>query len=256
MNNSITLSASTKENYTFYYCHINFNCCVISIMVNATTDDVTMDALDALIAEPIETIRYSKKKGPVEHTIHNILRKERNLIAVRLADINDRLTFLIKEGKLKNQSPNGKSSYFIINNNPDTSHESVSETDNVTPTTTACPCINDLNSIKDHIRLLNNAITALRSFILEQMIIFKKSAPPVSDIYPKQNSQYINVLLEQIHHLCQESENKTCIIQALNENQNDFQNITNLTQKSRKDDFKRTNITDKHAEDHVINISD
>ena len=67
-------------------------------MVNATTDDVTMDALDALIAEPIETIRYRKKKGPVEHTIHNILRKERNLIAVRLADINDRLTFLIKEG--------------------------------------------------------------------------------------------------------------------------------------------------------------
>ena len=88
------------------------------------------------------------------------------------------------------------------------------------------------------------------------MIIFKKSAPPVSDIYPEQNSQYINVLLEQIHHLCQENENKTCIIQALNENQNDFQNITNLTQKSRKDDFKRNNITDKHAEDHVINISD
>ena len=35
-------------------------------MANATTD-VTMDTLDALIIESIETIRYSKKKRPDEH---------------------------------------------------------------------------------------------------------------------------------------------------------------------------------------------
>ena len=81
-----------------------------------------------------------KKKRPGEHTIHDILRKERNLIEVKLVDINDRLAFLLKEGKIKNQPSNGKNPYFILENNPDTSHESISETDNGTPTTTTCPC--------------------------------------------------------------------------------------------------------------------
>ena len=40
------------------------------------------------------------------------------------------------------------------------------------------------------------------------MIVLKKSAPPISDTYPEQTFQYINVLLEQIHHLCQENDNK------------------------------------------------
>ena len=112
----------------------------------------------------------------------------------------------------------------------------MSETDNATPTTTTCPCINDLNlnSMKDHISVLNTEITVIRSFILELMVILKKSAPPISDTYPGQNYQYINVLLEQIHHLGQENENKTCIIQELIENQNDFQNITKRTQKKQE----------------------
>ena len=86
--------------------------------------------------------------------------------------------------------------------------------------------------MKEHISILNAEIAAMRSFILEQMVILKKSAPPASDTYPEQNSQCINVLLEQIHHLRLENQNKTCIIQALNENQNDFQNITKQTQKT------------------------
>ena len=44
-----------------------------------------MDTLDALIIESIETIRYSKKKKrPDIHTIHDILRKDRNLTEVKL----------------------------------------------------------------------------------------------------------------------------------------------------------------------------
>ena len=41
-------------------------------------------------------------------------------------------------------------------------------------------------------------------------------------------------LLEQIHHLCDESKNKTSIIQAPIENQNNFQNITKGTQKKQE----------------------
>ena len=86
------------------------------------------------------------------------------------------------------------------------------------------------------------------------MVILKNSAPPISDTYPKQNSQYINILLEQIHHLRQENEN--CIIKALTENQNNFQNITKQAQKAGTTTLRKNNMTDKHAEDHVINISD
>ena len=44
-------------------------------MVDATTDDVTMDTLNALNIESIKIIRYIKKKHSHEHTIHDILRK-------------------------------------------------------------------------------------------------------------------------------------------------------------------------------------
>ena len=80
----------------------------------------------------------------------------------------------------------------------------MSETDNATPTATTCPCTNDLNFMKEHISVLNTEITAIRSFILEQMVLLIKSASPISDTYPEQNSQYINVLLEQIFHIRQE----------------------------------------------------
>ena len=88
------------------------------------------------------------------------------------------------------------------------------ETDNATPTTTTCPCTNDLNFMKEYISVLNTDITEIRSFIIGQMVFLKMSAPPISDTYPEQNSQYVNVLLEQIYHLGEENENKTCVIQA------------------------------------------
>ena len=47
--------------------------------------------------------------------------------------------------------------------------------------------------MKEHISALNTEITAMRSFILEQMVILKKSEPPISDTYSEQNSQYISV---------------------------------------------------------------
>ena len=54
----------------------------------------------------------------------------------------------------------------------------------------------------------------MQSFILEQIVIFffffekKKTETPISDTYPEQKPQYINVLLEQINHLRQKNKNK------------------------------------------------
>ena len=68
-------------------------------MANATTDDVTMNTLDTLYIGSIETIWYSKKKRPDEHTIHDILQAEKNLIEVRLADIKIKLSNQVREAK-------------------------------------------------------------------------------------------------------------------------------------------------------------
>ena len=76
-------------------------CYVYISPADATTDDVTMDTLGTLIIEPTKTIRYSKMKLPDKHTINDILFKEINLTEVKLADFNDRLALLIKEGKIK-----------------------------------------------------------------------------------------------------------------------------------------------------------
>ena len=103
---------------------------------------------------------------------------------MKLADINDRIAFLIKEGKLKNQPPHVKRSYFILSSSPDTLYISVSGTDSTTPTITNCQCANYLNSIKEHISVLNTEIIAMRSFILEQMVVLKRPASPIPDIYP------------------------------------------------------------------------
>ena len=58
--------------------------------------------------------------------------------------------------------------------------QSVSET---IATTTTYACANDLNSIKEHISVLNTKITAMRSHMLEWMVILKKSVSPVIDTY-------------------------------------------------------------------------
>ena len=72
-----------------------------------------------LIIEPIETIKYTKKKRPDIHTIRDILCRENILFEVKSADINNILALLIKEGKIKNQPSHDKDSYFILNSYSD-----------------------------------------------------------------------------------------------------------------------------------------
>ena len=72
-----------------------------------------------LIIEPIETIKYTKKKRPDIHTIRDILCRENILFEVKSADINNILALLIKEGKIKNQPSHDKNSYFILSSYSD-----------------------------------------------------------------------------------------------------------------------------------------
>ena len=127
----------------------------------------------------------------------------------------------------------------------------MSETDYATPTTTTHPCANVLNSTKKHINVLNGEITAMRPFLLEQMVILRKPTQPISDTNPGKNSQCINALLEQINNHSRQGKKLICFMQALIENKTGFQSIPDGSH----NEFKKNTVTCKYAEDHQINIS-
>ena len=58
----------------------------------------------------------------------------------------------------------------------------------------------------------------------------------------------------QTDHLRRENKNKTFIFQGMIKSQNDSQRIKKRTLKGRNKGFKKNNVTDKHAEDHVIHL--
>ena len=108
-------------------------------MVNATTDDVTMDTLDALIIKSIETIRYSKKKRPDK---------------VKLAEITYRLAFLIKEGRLESQ-------HCLVTITLILPMKARLKLIMLLPQLLLSQCANNLNSLKEHITVLNTEIAAM-----------------------------------------------------------------------------------------------
>ena len=61
---------------------------------------------------------------------------------------------------------------------------------------------------------------------------FRKFSTTSIRYLPRPKFSIYQRILEQIHHLCQENETKTCIIEALIENQKDFQNITKRHKKA------------------------
>ena len=79
-------------------------------------------------------------------------------------------------------------------------------------------------SLEENISMLNTEITALRSFIIEQLLVIKKSAKETSIDSSLSQS---NSLRDEITYLRDECETKNCIIQSLLENQNVFQNTVN-----------------------------
>ena len=141
--------------------------------------------------------------------------------------------------------------------NLDTSHKRLSETDSATPKITTCPCANDLNSMKEHIKVSKAEITAMWSFVFEQMVFFKKSAPPISDTYPEQNSQYIDLILEQIDHLRQENQKKNLYCSSTDWKAEQFLMYKrNEHKKSGTRTLRKILQQTKHAEDHLIHVSD
>ena len=73
--------------------------------------------------------------------------------------------------------------------------------------------------------MLNTEITALRSFIIEQLLVIKKTAKETSSVGSSQSE--LNRLQDEITYLREECNTKNCIIQTLLENQKVIQNTVN-----------------------------
>ena len=73
--------------------------------------------------------------------------------------------------------------------------------------------------------MFNTKITALRSFIIEQLLVIKETAKETSSVGSSQSES--NRLQDEITYLREECKTKNCVIQTLLENQKVIQNTVN-----------------------------
>ena len=152
------------------------------------------------------------------------------------------MSFLTKKNKIKKKLTYGKSSYFIKDETPisepiqpnisDQSSQLNCKTSRVVKilenqiSENANMLLEDkIASLEENISVLNTEITALRSFIIEQLLVIKKTAKETSSI--ESSLSQSNSLRDETTYLRDECKTKNCIIQYLLENRNVLQNTVN-----------------------------
>ena len=180
----------------------NTNC----LTMETIEQQIAGEYLDNLILNTITTIRKNRKRTDTS-SIHEYLHKKLNNSDVNAEKIESRLSFLTKKNRIENKLTNGKSSYFIKDQTflngpiqPNISDQSsplncktssvvkiiekqISENANVLPE-------DKIASLEKNVSALNTEITALRSFIIEQLLMIKKQR--------KKHYQSIHHCLNQI----------------------------------------------------------
>ena len=158
--------------------------------------EIADEYLDDLILNTINTIRKNRKR-PDTSSIQEYLHNKLNNSNVTAEIIESRLSFLTKKNKIENKLTNGKSSYFIKDQRsisepiqPNISDQSsplncktsrvVRILENQISENTNMLLEDKIASLEENISVLNTEITALRSFIIEQLLVIKKSAKETS----------------------------------------------------------------------------
>ena len=167
-------------------CHSNKNC----ITIETIEQEIAEEYLDNLILNTINTIRKNRKRPDTSY-IHEYLQKKLNNTDVAAEIIESRLSFLTKKNRIENKLTNGKIPYFIKDqtflNGP--IQPNISEKSSPL----SCKPSSDvkimekqiseneisllegkITSLKENVSVLNTEITALRSFIIEQLLVIKK----------------------------------------------------------------------------------
>ena len=121
--------------------------------------------------------------------------------------IESRLSFLAKKNRIENKLRNGKSSYFIKDqmflNRPTQPNISDQSSPLTCKTSSVVKIIEKqisentnilleekIASLEENVSVLNTEITALRSFIIEQLLVIKKAAretPSVDSLFSESN---------------------------------------------------------------------
>ena len=203
-----------------------------------------MEQLDNLIYDTISTLR-SNKKQPNENAIYSLISSK--LESLSKDQLEERLSYLVNEEKLKNKPHNGKSSYYLETNRTNflssietpiqygplkTPTETAGSTlpskeTPLSPESTTTPMLNNLQRftnenalLKEQIQNLAAEIEAVKMFMKEQLFLLKKAQKGKSDEegHSNENSELVKLLRQQNASLLNENASKNEIIKILSEN--------------------------------------
>ena len=200
-------------------------------MENPIENVDAVEVIDSNIIDAIKTIRYRNKKRPDENTIADYLCK--SYPDCNVTTIRQRITYLENKNKILNKPHNGKNSYYLIDDSAIILDDSASpddpqsiplfdlETPRVNPIKEQVTLIQDLN---EKLLSLSTEINALKSFVLEQVFVIKKTLQDMQELpnNKETNNGYVTSLTDQINFLKEDSKTKNAIIQVLSENQSYF----------------------------------
>ena len=200
-------------------------------MENPIENVDAVEVIDSNIIDAIETIWYRNKKRPDENTIADYLCK--SYPDCNVTTIRQRITYLENKNKILNKPDNGKNSYYLIDDSAIIPDDSASpedlqsiplfdlETPSLKPTKEQVNLIQDLNK---KLLSLSTEINALKSFVLEQVFVIKKTLQDIQELpnNKETNNGYVTSLTDQINFLKEENKTKNTIIQILSENQSYF----------------------------------
>ena len=191
-----------------------------------------VEVIDSNIIDAIKTVQYPNKKRPGENTIADYLCK--SYPDCNVTTIRQRITYLENKNKILNKPHNSKNSYYLIDDSAMIPDDSASpddpqslplfdlETPRVNLIKEQVTLIQDLN---EKLLSLSTEINALKSFVLEQVFVIKKTLQDIQELpnNKETNNGYITSLTDQINFLKEENKTKNTIIQILSENQS-YQN--------------------------------
>ena len=134
------------------------------------------------------------------------------------------------KNKILNKPHNGRNSYYLIDDSAIIPDDSASpddpqsiplfdlETPRVSPIKEQFTLIQDLD---EKLLSLSTKINALKSFVLEQVFVIKKTLQDIQELPNNKETSngYIKSLTDQINFLKEENKTKNTIIQSLSENQ-------------------------------------
>ena len=157
-------------------------------MENPIENVDAVEVIDSNIIDAIKTIRYRNKKRPDKNTIADYLCK--SYPDCNVTTIRQRITYLENKNKILNKPHNGKNSYYLIDDS------AIIPDDSASPYDPQSIPLSDLetprvNTLKEQVTLiqdlneklsLSTEINALKSFVLEQVFVVKKTLQDIQEL--------------------------------------------------------------------------